>query len=64
MSFPATTVRVTGIEPVGETKVRITLEMLVDVHRLAEVGSELLHAAVAHVKAEQRARKKANAPSP
>ena len=41
-AFPATTVRVTAIEPAGETKVRITLEMLVDVHRLAEVGSELL----------------------
>jgi hypothetical protein len=49
-SFPATTVRVTAIEPAGETKVRITLEMMVDVHRLAEVGSELLHAAVTEAK--------------
>ena len=54
MSFPATTVRVTGIEPAGETKVRIKLEMLVDVHRLAEVGSEMLHAAVKRAKAEPR----------
>lgn len=46
--------RVTSIEPVGDTKVRITLEMLVDVHRLAEVGSELLHAAVKRVKADAR----------
>jgi hypothetical protein len=53
-AFPATTVRVIGIEPVGETKVRIKLEMLVDVHRLAEVGSELLHAAVKRVKADAR----------
>lgn len=50
MSFPATIVRVTGIEPAGETKVRIKLEMLVDVHRLAEVGSEMLHAAVKRAK--------------
>ena len=54
MSFPATTVRVTGIEPVGETKVRIQLEMLVDVHRLAEVGSEMLHAAVKRAKADAK----------
>ncbi|HUO02212.1 MAG TPA: hypothetical protein VMU31_05505 [Rhizomicrobium sp.] len=54
MSFPATTVRVTGIEPAGETKVRIKLEMLVDVHRLAEVGSEMLHAAVKRAKSEPR----------
>ncbi|HXB51454.1 MAG TPA: hypothetical protein VNU69_01750 [Rhizomicrobium sp.] len=54
MSFPATTVRVIGIEPAGETKVRITLEMLVDVHRLAEVGSEMLHAAVKRAKSDAR----------
>lgn len=54
MSFPATTVRVTGIEPVSETKVRIQFEMLVDVHRLAEVGSEMLHAAVKRAKADTR----------
>lgn len=58
MSFPATTVRVIGIEPAGETKVRITLEMLVDVHRLAEVGSDLLHAAIDRVKAESAGKKK------
>ena len=51
-AFPATIVRVTALEPAGETKVRITMEMLVDVHRLAEVGSELLHAAVAEAKSE------------
>jgi hypothetical protein len=57
-AFSATTVKVVSIEPHGDTKVRITMEMLVDVHRLSEVGSELLHAAVTQVKAEQRARKK------
>lgn len=57
-AFPATTIKVTSIEPHGETKVRIVMEMCVDVHRLSEVGSELLHAAVSHVKAEQRKKKK------
>jgi hypothetical protein len=52
--FPATTVRVTAIEPVGESKMRITLEMVVDVHRLAEVGSDMLRAAVKRVKADTR----------
>jgi hypothetical protein len=45
-AFPATTVRVTAIEPSNDTKVRITLEMIVDVNRLAEVSSELLRATV------------------
>jgi hypothetical protein len=51
-SFPATTVRVTSIEPAGDTKVRIMMEMIADVNRLAEVGGDLLHAAIAHVRAE------------
>jgi hypothetical protein len=45
-AFPATTVRVTAIEPASDTKVRISLEMIVDVNRLAEVSSELLRATV------------------
>jgi hypothetical protein len=49
--FPATTVKVVSIEPHGGTKVCITMEMVVDVHRLAEVGSDLLHAAIAQIKA-------------
>jgi hypothetical protein len=58
MAFPATTVKVVSIAPHGDTKVRIMMEMIVDVHRLAEVGSELLHAAVAQAKAEKRAQPK------
>ena len=58
-AFPASTVKITAIEPLGDTKVRIVMEMIVDVHRLAEVGSELLHAAIAHVKTEQISKKKA-----
>ncbi len=45
-AVPATTVRVTGIEAATDTKVRITVELIVDVNRLAEVSSEMLHATV------------------
>ncbi|MEP6829686.1 MAG: hypothetical protein ABI963_05060 [Rhizomicrobium sp.] len=45
-AFPETTVRVTAIEPASGNKVRITLEMVVDVNRLAEVSSEMLRATV------------------
>jgi hypothetical protein len=57
-NYPATTVKVTSVEPHGETKVRIVMEMIVDVHRLAEVGSEMLRTAMAQVKAEQKSKKK------
>jgi hypothetical protein len=53
-AFPETTVRVTSIEPAGESKVRITVELIVDVHRLAEVGSDLLHASIKHTKTTQK----------
>ena len=43
--FPDSTVKVTDITPCGENKVCITMELVVDVHRLAEVGSTLLHVA-------------------
>ncbi|HEY4274776.1 MAG TPA: hypothetical protein VGM68_04775 [Rhizomicrobium sp.] len=44
--FPASTVRITSIEPVNETKVCITVQLTVDVNRLAEVSSEMLRATV------------------
>ena len=53
-AFPATTVRVTAIEPAANSKVRITLEMIVDVNRLAEVSSELLRATVKRTPAKQK----------
>ena len=53
-AFPATTVRVTSIEPASDTKVRITLEMIVDVNRLAEVSSELLRATVKRAPAKKK----------
>ena len=57
-NFPATTVKVVSVEPYGDTKVRITMEMIADVHRLAEVGSEMLHSAIAQIKTAQKPRKK------
>ena len=57
MASPATTIKVVSLEPHGETKVRIMMEMIVDVHRLAEVGSELLHAAVAQAEGQRNGRK-------
>ena len=52
---PATTIRVISTEPCGETKVRIMIELIADVHRLAEVGSELLHASIRRTLAERAA---------
>jgi len=49
--FPATTVRVTNIEPYGEAKVCITMQLVVDVNRLAEVSSDLMHTAVEQLQA-------------
>jgi hypothetical protein len=43
--FPDSTVKVTAITSCGENKVCITMELVVDIHRLAEVSSSLLHLA-------------------
>jgi hypothetical protein len=51
MPPPATTVKVISIEPAGETKVRIMMEMIADVHRLAEVGSDMLKEALDQIRA-------------
>jgi len=49
-SFPPSTIKVTGIEPCGEGKVCIAMELVVDVHRLAEVSGELMQTAVKQMK--------------
>ncbi len=56
--FPATTVKVIKVEPCAPGKVCITTEMVVDVHRLAEVGSDLLRTAVSQMKAADKLKKK------
>ena len=53
-AYPQSTVRIAAIEPCGDTKVCITVELVVDVHRLAEVGTDLLHAVTAKLNEEKR----------
>jgi hypothetical protein len=54
----ASTVKVVAMEPLDGTKVRITMELVVDVHRLTEVSSQMLKAAMNQVTAEKRSRTK------
>jgi hypothetical protein len=54
---PPSTVKVTKIRPCGDTEVCITMELVVDVHRLAEVGSELLKAVTDKLNTGGRSRK-------
>lgn len=56
--YPDTTVKVTLIEPAGKARVRIMFEMIVDVHRLAEVGEVMLHEAMDQVRDEQATKSK------
>lgn len=43
---PVSRVRVISHEPLSKTEVRIMLEVIVDVHRLAEVGRDFLSQAI------------------
>jgi hypothetical protein len=52
-NLAASTVKVTAIDPCGENKVRITMELVVDVHRLAEVSSSMLSVAAKGITAEK-----------
>ena len=47
--FPPSTVRVVKHEAISPSEVRITMEMIVNVHRLTEIASELLHTATREV---------------
>ena len=53
-NFPATTIKVKTIEPCGEAKVCITMEMVVDVNRLAEVSGDLMRTAVKQMNASKK----------
>jgi hypothetical protein len=44
-SFPESTVKITHVEPCGEGKVCITIEMVVDAHHLVEVSGRMLSVA-------------------
>lgn len=54
MITPDSTVKVTSITPLGENKVSIVMELVVDVHRLAEVSSSLLQVAAKGAGAEKK----------
>jgi hypothetical protein len=54
MNTPSSTVKVTSITPCGDNKVCITMELVVDVHRMAEVGSSLLHVAAKGAAAKKK----------
>ena len=53
-AHPPSTVRVTSMKPCGDTKVRITMELVVDVHRLAVVGTDLLNAVTAKLRQDKK----------
>ena len=50
----ASTVKVTAIEPCGENKVCITVELVVDVHRLADVSSSMLSVAAKGIASKKK----------
>jgi hypothetical protein len=56
--FPDSTATVTDIKPCGDNKVCITLELVVDVHRLVEVSSSMLQVAAKGVSDERQEREK------
>lgn len=53
-NLAASTVKVTAIDPCAENKVRITVELVVDVHRLAEISSSMLSVAAKGIAAEKK----------
>jgi len=53
-NLAVSTVKVTAIEPCAENKVRITVELIVDVHRLAEISSSMLSVAAKGIAAEKK----------
>ena len=58
MSFPPSTIKVTHVEPCGDGKVCITMELVVDVHRMAEVSGEMMQTAVKQMKSAAVKKKK------
>ena len=44
-AHPSGTVKITAIDPCGDNKVCITMELVVDVHHLADVSSKMLSVA-------------------
>ncbi len=57
-NFPATTIKVTDVQPCGTDKVCITMELVVDVNRMAEVSGEMMRTAVSQMKSATARKKK------
>lgn len=53
-AFPESTVKVTSVTPCGDNKVCITMELVVDVNRLADVGSNMLSIAAKGIAAKKK----------
>jgi hypothetical protein len=57
-TIPPSTIKVTTVEPCGDGKVCITMELVVDVHRMAEVSSAMMQTAVKQLKTAAPKKKK------
>jgi len=51
---PPSRVRIVSHEPLNQHEVKITLEVVVDVHRLAEVGQEFISQAMKQMGADRK----------
>ena len=51
---PPSTIRIVKNEPISPTQVRITMEMIVNVDRLAEVCAGLIHTAADQIAAKRK----------
>jgi len=57
-NLPASTIKVTKVDPCGEGRVCITMELVVDVNRMAEVSGEMMRTAVSQMKSAAARKKK------
>jgi len=57
-SFPPSTIKVTNVEPCADGKVCITMQLTVDVHRMAEVSGAMMQTAVRQMKSSAAKKKK------
>lgn len=52
-NHPPSRVQVVSHEPINQSEIKITLEIIVDVHRLAEIGQEFISQAVKQMSGRQ-----------
>jgi hypothetical protein len=53
MATSQSRVRIVSHEPINQSEIKITLEGIVDVHRLAEIGQEFISQAVKQMSGQQ-----------